>query len=238
MNHAKKQGFTLIEIMLAMAFISILLLAIATIVIQIGQIYNRGLTFKEVNQTSRAFSDNLLRDISSSAPFSLAANDRHFYNNPGITGRLCLGEYSYVWNYGSVLASGATTQIRYSDGTQLRMARISDATGSYCAPDITDPAAFARTTVDKSRATELISSTDHNIVLHELDISTSPTATDLLIAQQLFTITYTIGTNDQTALKKVNGVTVCQQPGDANPDPQFCMVQQFNLVARAQNAVN
>lgn len=238
MSHGRRRGFTLIEIMLAMAFISMLLLAIALIVIQISHIYNRGLTFKEVNQTSRTFSDSLLRDISASAPFSLAASDRHYYNSPGVGGRLCLGDYSYVWNYGAVLASGSTTQIRYSDGTQLRMARIADATASYCTPDASNPAAFAKTTVNKSQSTELISSTDHNIVIHELTITTSPTATDAVIGQQLFTIVYTIGSNDQTVLKKVNGLTTCQQAGDANPDPQFCMVQQFSLVARAQNAVN
>ena len=64
MNRAAKQtGFTLIELMLAMTFISVLLLAIAMTIIQIGTIYNRGVTLKEVSQAARSISDELNRSI-------------------------------------------------------------------------------------------------------------------------------------------------------------------------------
>jgi prepilin-type N-terminal cleavage/methylation domain-containing protein len=82
MNHAKKQGFTLIELMLAMAFIAMLLLAIALIILQISTIYNRGLTIKEAVQASSAISSDLSQDIAAAPTFSLAANAGHYVTQP------------------------------------------------------------------------------------------------------------------------------------------------------------
>ena len=43
-----RRGFTLIELMLAIAFISMLLLAIAAVGIQVGRIYTRGIVLRDV----------------------------------------------------------------------------------------------------------------------------------------------------------------------------------------------
>ena len=89
MNRAAKQdGFTLIELVLAMAFISALLLAIALTIIQIGTTYNRGMTLKEVNQTARSISDELTRNLTSSEAFTLSSK----YISTPTGGRLCLGQ--------------------------------------------------------------------------------------------------------------------------------------------------
>lgn len=236
MSRVKSKGFTLIEISLAMAFISLLLLSIATVTIQIGRIYNRGLTLKEVNQLARNINDDITKDLSASPPFSLNVADKHLVNVTDLSGRLCLGVYSYVWNYGKNLAKNGTGVVKYSDNKPVGLARIPDADASYCATD--NNGVLLKKTVDKNTATELIATSDHELSIHDFNIVTSPTATDGVTGQQMYTISYTIGTNNQDVLKKVNGVTVCQQPGDDNPDPEFCVVQQFTIVARAQNAVN
>lgn len=62
-RQCRRHGFTLIELMLAMAFVSVLLLAIATIAIQAGKLYNRGLTLKSINQSGREIGDILRRDF-------------------------------------------------------------------------------------------------------------------------------------------------------------------------------
>lgn len=94
MNH-NKRGFTLIELMLAMTFVSALLLAIAMTVIQISNVYTRGLTLKEVNQAGRTISTELKRGISQSAPFAVPG-PKYVVQPWG--GRLCVGQYSYIWN--------------------------------------------------------------------------------------------------------------------------------------------
>ena len=48
-----KKGFTLIELMLAMSFISVLLLSIAMVGIQAGKMYSRGIVLRDVNKAGR-----------------------------------------------------------------------------------------------------------------------------------------------------------------------------------------
>ena len=72
MNRVDRQnGFTLIELMLAMAFVSALLIAVAMTVIQIASIYNRGITLKDVNQTGSSVASELQRNIAGSASFNI-----------------------------------------------------------------------------------------------------------------------------------------------------------------------
>jgi prepilin-type N-terminal cleavage/methylation domain-containing protein len=56
-----KKGFTLIELMLAMSFISVLLLSIAMVGIQAGKMYSRGIVLRDVNQAGRDISDTIRR---------------------------------------------------------------------------------------------------------------------------------------------------------------------------------
>ena len=59
----RSTGFTIIELTLAMAFISVLLLSIVMTAIQAGRIYNRGAVLRSVNQAGRDVSDTLRRDF-------------------------------------------------------------------------------------------------------------------------------------------------------------------------------
>jgi hypothetical protein len=54
--------------------------------------------------------------------------------------------------------------------------------------------------------------------------------------QQLYNLTFTIGTGDANALTADK--TACLPPGDPNSDFAYCTVQQFTLVIRAGNRVN
>ena len=107
-RQCRRHGFTLIELMLAMAFVSVLLLAIATIAIQAGKLYNRGLTLKSINQSGREIGDTLRRDFlqANAGKISGNANSAVVMVQAGgadRSGRLCLGDYSYVWNVPKVV---------------------------------------------------------------------------------------------------------------------------------------
>ncbi len=250
MNQAKQQGFTLIELVLAMAFISMLMLAIALTILQISQTYNQGLTYKEVDLASRTISGDLTTDISASTQFSLAANANHYVAQPW-GGSLCLGRYSYVWNYGKAIATYNTAPqpntlnlLVDSSGktSTLNMVKVLDVNGSMCAD------ATAKK-VPTSNAVELLQNTDHNLVIHEFCISTQPSAGDPLTGQQLYTLSYSIGSNDVNALtssssaqcqgpNQSDGLAACKGPNQSGSDLQYCTVQEFSLVLRAQNAVN
>jgi prepilin-type N-terminal cleavage/methylation domain-containing protein len=237
MNHvAKNKGFTLIELMLAMTFISILLLAIAMTIIQISTIYNRGITLKEVNQVARTLSDELDRGISESQTFLLTPA-AHRYVTTTWGGRVCLGQYSYIWNYGSALQLGATsTRNVYSSETptvtadSIKFVKVPDNGGNYCSGN------SLYDKIDQTNAVELLQAGDHDLALHQLSITSLDKAADSRTGQRLYTVTMIVGTNKVSALTP--DATACLGPSDKNSDLQYCSIQQFTLVVRSQNNVN
>ncbi len=123
-----KQGFTIIELMLAMTFVATLLIAIAIVTINIVSIYQRGLALKAVNSVGRSLIEELTTSINSAPAVDttslcnhLAANpnfgykgnqtscvndhaykyvynDRSDSNGRQYSGVFCTGNYSYLWN--------------------------------------------------------------------------------------------------------------------------------------------
>lgn len=233
MNHDKK-GFTLIELMLAMTFISVLLMAIAMTVIQISNIYTRGLTLKEVNQSGRALSDELRRGVAGSSSFSVETDTvGASYVKRDFGGRLCLGHYSYIWNYGKTLASGTADSSNSNvyetafSGNKIRFIKVPDSTGKYCS--------VVDSKIDASGAVELLDVGDRNLAVHAFSISSEASASDSLTRQGLYYISFVLGTNDQAALG--SGQSACKAPNELTSDIEYCSINQFDVVARAGNAV-
>ncbi len=122
-RRGRTKGFTLVELMISMAFIGSLLVMISLIIILIMGLYNKGLTLKEVNQVSRTVVRDMQQSVASVDAFGLQYEDRtseemttgqslediwgtsadYYENEAG--GRLCTGSYSYAWNTGAALKS-------------------------------------------------------------------------------------------------------------------------------------
>lgn len=232
MNHDNR-GFTLIELMLAMTFISVLLVAIAMTTIQISNIYNKGITLREVNQVGRSLSDELQRSIASSTPFDVTpkvdgsqatATSKYVMRDGG--GRLCLGSYTYAWNYGKALTGGAGAPAvfnTYDNNTPVRFVKVTDASGELCAnPELP---------IVRTKATDLVSSGDRNLVLHSFTITR--TSVDANAGQALYAISMVIGTNDSEQL--ITNATSCKPPATGVGDEDYCSVNRFDIVARAGN---
>lgn len=254
MRHNSK-GFTLIELLLAMTFISTLLLVIALTIVQIASIYNHGMILKEINQTARALSQELDRGIRASGSFSTELANRQYVNKPW-GGRMCLGQYSYVWNYGTALDStsldasrnkyrfinSAGNIVRDSAGTrsEISFVKVLDPAGSYCVLN----ASSVYDDVDPTNATELLRSGDHSLAIHALSVVSPPTAKDTLSAQSLYRFSFTLGTSDIKALTtdptsgKVTATSRCKAPNVAGSDLNYCAIEQFTIVLRAVSGVN
>jgi prepilin-type N-terminal cleavage/methylation domain-containing protein len=232
MNH-DRHGFTLIELMLAMTFIAILLVAVAMTTIQISNIYNKGVTLREVNQAGRATADELQRSIATSSPFDVTpkvddaaetAASKYVVRAGG--GRLCLGRYTYVWNYGKALAGGTGAPAianRYTDNTPVLFAKVTDANGSLCASPTTP--------IVRANATDMLSSGDRDLVLHSFSIKR--TSTESTSDQALYAITFIIGTNDRQQL--TTNDASCRPPTEGAGAENYCSVNQFDIIARAGN---
>ncbi len=220
--------------MLAMTFISALLVAIAMTTIQISAIYTKGITLREVDQAGRSVSDELQRSIASSTPIDVTpqkddspstATSKYVVRDGG--GRLCLGRYTYIWNYGKALTvdTGAIVN-KYSDSSQqVRFAKVTDPGGALCNDY------ELKALISKADATDLLSSGDRDLVLHTFTIT--QTAKDDQIGQALYAISMTIGTNDREQL--TTNDTSCKPPSEGVGNESYCSVNQFDIIARAGN---
>lgn len=233
MNRAARNdtGFTIVELLLAMTFVTVLMLAIAVTVIQIGNIYNKGLTMKGVNESGRSISSDLQQTIGQAIPFDESSFQPQRHQGTGMNdsdgGRLCTGIYSYVWNYGKALSDPVN---RYSSGDEMiRFVRVRDVGGQYCA-DMTK-------LIDATNATEMLSVDDGNLAVHSFTIKR--VAYNAALNQAIYRIVMEIGTSDQGALERNIGLdtidTSCRPPADSESQQDFCAVNKFEFTALAGN---
>ncbi|MEO5950801.1 MAG: hypothetical protein ABIQ04_05115 [Candidatus Saccharimonadales bacterium] len=231
MNQGSKKGFTIIELMLSMSFVSLLLMAIAVTTIQISNIYNKGITLREVNQAGRAISDDIGRTISQSEPFDVDTTSptTRYIVKPG-GGRLCTGRFTYAWNLGSAIRGGAGAPAiynKYTAGTvQVRFVKVTDNGGSLC----DNPAS----NIVKANATEQLNSGDRDLVVHLFTVTKG--SEDLIIKQALYSVVITLGTNDSSQL--LANDTSCRAPSAGSGDEDYCSVNQFTITTRAGNKVS
>ncbi len=224
MNHCfrKRGGFTLIELMLAMTFLSIMLIAIAMTVIQISSIYTRGETLRQVNQASRAVAADIqhtFADMSSTSLKTVVAAD-------GTLRRMCTGEYTYAWNSAKYPEnqSGTAPNIK-----QVRLARFVDPDGLYCQ-------AATPQTADKNAQThipadyvELLQDGDRSLTIHELSVhgrdKVGPSNQDIFVVSML------LGT-DSTDMIDTAGQN-CKPPSAEGSNMSYCAINKIDFAARA-----
>lgn len=222
----------MVELTLAMGFVSVLLLAVAMTVMQIGNIYDRGITLKEVDQIGRSIASEFQRNISGGAPFELitctASTPSCNYADKTWGGRLCIGQYSYIWNYGDTLKAASPTSINkyQTSSKKIRLVKVIDANADYCnnlSRDIKD-----------SDAVELMDQSQHDLALHSFKISNG--VVDDKTGQRIYTIEFLLGTNDQAAINYISGSNVaCKTPSSVGADPTYCSINKFNILVRTGN---
>lgn len=170
MTSRKNQGFTLIELMLAMAFISFLLLFMVSAVFQVTRLYVKGLAIRQINQTGRQVMD----DVTASLRTGTAAVMVDGYS------RLCVGNTSYAWNIDSSVAGENEHPNKFSDSTAtLGFVSVQDG-GNLCKDLDAQPA--------KSASTDLIGSS-----VAVLQFSAEPQGNDKL--WNLYLVLSTSGSN-------------------------------------------
>lgn len=220
MTHRNK-GFTLVELMLSMAFIAILLLAIAMLVLQISSIYNKGLTLRAVNEAGQVITSDIQRTLNTANP----KLTKHVSDDPlnPTGGRLCIGNTVYAWNFGKYL-DDSTVFNKDTDGTtDIRLVKFTNATTTdYC-----EPVSGVYPPLPTS-STALLSAGDSNIALHTFSISDQPVTGD--DSQRMYQINLVIGTNEAGVIAG-NG---CRAP-ESRVDDEYCAVNEFSFTARAGN---
>ncbi len=221
MRHTK--GFTLIELMLAMSFVSILLIAIAVLTINISNIYTRGITLRDVNQAGQTISSDVERTIAGSTRESIQSSN-YIEQDEG-SGRLCLGNYSYAWNSAKSIkdAAGDTSNLfnRYSGARQNETIRFVKVQGDDICRNLTPAPASASYGTIPATATELLDEGDRSLAIHTFTASSASET-------QLFSIRFMVGTD----IGAIDGQG-CRPPNDAQSNMEYCAVNEFEFVAWA-----
>jgi type II secretory pathway pseudopilin PulG len=143
-RHAKQQGFTIIELMIALAFVAFILIFATTAVITVMQTYNKGLAIKQINQSGRTTLEDMSRFLRTADPgvvdVLLVSSQR----------RACLGGISYVWN---LYNTPGNTANKYADDAPLTFVRVDDPGRDMCKSN-----AGSYPKVPKAKATDILSS--------------------------------------------------------------------------------
>lgn len=225
-------GFTIIELMLAMTFVTLLLLAIAGLTIHIGSLYNKGLTLKYVNESGGAISRDLQTTIASAPPFNAddSGDTEQYKNVPDRGGRLCLGTYSYAWNYPKALSGDPSyplyTEFKIPGGggviPKIRFIKTRDPSSSLC----TNPATAA---LDYGEPVELLSEGERELAITKFAIIEA--ARDGVSGQSLYAVDFSVGTANGSKFD-VTG-SECAPPSTTEQYEDFCGVNKFSVVVRA-----
>lgn len=239
-RQCRRYGFTLIELMLAMAFVSVLLLAIATIAIQAGKLYNRGLTLKSINQSGREIGDTLRRDFlqANAGKISGNANSAVVMVQAGgadRSGRLCLGDYSYVWNVPKVVSgevkagAGIITEVGGPhSGRPINFARVIDPDGMLCQKNQTTGAYISTVATDK--VTHLLKPAGSNDVVLAVHRMKAARVAGDSGADSLYRLEFVLGTSQLEAVNTANGT--CKPPADDSENLDFCAINSFEMIVR------
>ena len=147
------------------------------------------------------------------------------------SGRFCLGGYSYLWNYPSVLEAALAGEsvsgpvVKRGDKI-INFVRVVDDGGSFCASS--DGNYETNIGADRQLMSMLDEKGDQGVVLaiHELGIE--PVLANSNSSEALFRVNYTIGTSAQA---EINGQQ-CRPPADGSANDQFCAINQFEMIVR------
>ncbi len=224
-----KQGFTLIELMLAMTFISILLLSITMVGIQAGRMYSRGVVLRDVNQAGRDISDTFRRDFLQANAGKINITGLRVPNNENwTTGRLCLGAHSYVWNNPKYLDDpsllGANRLFKV-DGNPINLVRVVDADGGLCKRD---GSGRYPETVDMAKSSNLlrpINSGDGSIGIHNVTLEKITSDSS---REALYRLTFTLGTSKMSEIRNSS----CKAPDETDSNFEFCAINKFEMIVR------
>ena len=94
-----RKGFTLVELSIATAFLSILLVTLALIIINIINMYNKGLALKYINSTGRELIDSFTTSIASAPTKDLTSSCIEFYNYNTVAYNKCIADEGYKYVY-------------------------------------------------------------------------------------------------------------------------------------------
>lgn len=253
-----KKGFTIIEASIAITFIAILLIAVSTVTVNIISIYQKGLSIKTINSVGRSLIDEFTHAIANSPaadPSTLCpashdnercldddgkalvyqqrtgnVNIRGHERQVPLSGVLCTGRYSFIWNTGYALNNSQTIQVNHKTP---RLLKVADSQRQIC-----QQSAYVDTNVNNytislaanQPGTELLANSELQLALYDFDIASIVQAA--ISSQAIYSSSFTLATlrGDIDITAQSN---YCKNDRLAlSNDSAYCAINKFNFVAR------
>lgn len=228
-------GFTLVELTIAVAFLSILLMAILSLSLAAGKLYIKGDTNKTINQASRDFGDTVRRDFLATGVGLISPEiviDVGSPSEPLASGRICLGTVTYLWNTAALLnsetaiANSAKVTIGAAN-TPINFVRITRPQQTYCDKNMAGN--YPMNIPSTETATELFTGTGRDYALHSMNIVPVSEQGD----RALYRVFYTLGTNEKDTTEKDDaGYIRCKTNDDVAANFDYCSVNDFDMMVR------
>lgn len=205
---SKSRGFTIVELLISMTFLSFILVFTATVMVQVMRTYNKGLAVKEIDQNGRALVEEVSRNVRLVQSTNTSPTDPLMYTAAVDQGRLCVGQVTYVWNQPNVDTN------KFDDDTAVDIAKLSDPTAQYC---VNSSAPIPRS--------EAIKLSDGRVRIPRLSAERSDDG-------RLLQLRLTLSTNNQDAPVLQNGNYACDV---SNFFGSFCAVAEFESTVYLRN---
>jgi hypothetical protein len=240
LNKKIKFGFTIVELMLSMTFISALLLAIATMTMRMTSMYVKGNTMKDLNSASRTINDDFTHTFNSmtttptwSTSDNAQKSGASYISNENY-GAFCTGEYSYLWNTAKSLnATNDNTTIRFNDKTSakdksLRLVKVKDSLKSFCSGG----ASLSEVPIDDT-TTNLLPNTETGLMVYGIRFySNDSDLYDASTSQRVVNISYILGTKDDSGNGIINSSSMTCDPTKSQSVQDYCAINKFELTVR------
>lgn len=212
------------------------MIAILTLTLAAGKLYVKGITNKSINQSGREIQDTVRRDFLA-ADATLISPIYTAGTGTSMSGRICLGGVSYVWNTADILndttSNGTSNRITLG-GKPIHFARIADTNATMCVKGGGGkyPTVIPSTLV----TTELLGGDGRDFALYAMAI----TAIARQDSSALYQLKYTVGTNDKgtTEVDAIGGYTRCKPDASVTANFSYCSVSDFDMIVRVQGGVN
>ena len=262
-----KDGFTLVELSLSIAFISVLSITVALLISNTIAAYHRGVVLDQVNTVGMQIVDDMRYSIQnaqarlcdedckyswSGATGTFRQNDTNY--NVVKYGAFCTGSYSYLWNSGYLFdgnaykISGEKLSLRYRDGegnaktsSNFKLLKVMDEERAVCTmannSNLIDISSGDISMVDEEPI-DLMSGNSNGLALYSLNASSTPGQT---LENTFYSVSFILGTIQGGINVKKSG-DYCVPPSDTkNASAEafdYCAINKFNFAAQANGGTS
>ncbi|MBQ9029363.1 hypothetical protein IJ114_01170 [Candidatus Saccharibacteria bacterium] len=262
-----KSGFTILELALAMAFISFLLLSIGFVSVQIAHVYQKGVTVKLVNSNGRELVEEFSRAITASRyspsvdegfeyTFSVAEMPVETVSSPSgkaqAHGAFCTGKYSYIWNSGYVfnpdtapeIAKANMASFKLGDNSPIekfRLLRVNDPGREICinyAKDLESGVSVTEYHASDKASNPTELFPPSESELALYDLVFYKPSYDSDSGAALFSGSFIIGTINSSVDILASGNFCTNPPDRFRTDFVYCSINKFNFAARATGGIS